>query len=76
MVLWQQQHVWENIMGALQLALHQFHHQLLAVMLKLGLAWDGTWQLVPLPAAPNMSLYQLQYTHFGLMGKGSFGSVF
>lgn len=60
----------------LQLASHQFHHRLLAIMFKWGMPWDGTWELVPLASATNLRLFQLHFTDWGLMGKGSFGSVF
>ncbi|DBA82723.1 TPA: hypothetical protein ACH3X1_006954 [Trebouxia sp. C0004] len=56
-----------------QLASHQWHHRLLAILEHYHVPWKGTWDLVPLDFAPGV--FALGAQSLSTIGQGSFGRV-
>lgn len=57
----------------LQLASHQWHHRLLAVLEYHCIPWKGSWDLIPLAFAP--SIFFLKMQSLSIIGEGYFGRV-
>ena len=56
-----------------QLASHQWHHRLLAIMEGYGITWKGCWDLVALHFAPGV--FALSFHSLSIIGQGTFGRV-
>ena len=57
----------------LQLASHQWHHRLLAILEHYHIPWKGSWDLTPLDFAP--AVFALVAKSLSVIGQGSFGRV-
>ncbi len=56
-----------------QLAPHQWHHRLLAVLEYHRIPWKGSWDLIPLGFAPGV--FALKMQSLSIIGQGYFGRV-
>ncbi|KAL0037372.1 hypothetical protein WJX79_004411 [Trebouxia sp. C0005] len=62
-----------GIQEVAQLASHQWHHRLLAVLEHYHIPWKGSWDLAPLDFAPQV--FTLVAKSLSTIGQGSFGRV-
>lgn len=56
-----------------QVASHQWHHRMLAVLEYHRVRWKGSWDLTPLAFAPRV--FALKMQSLSIVGQGSFGRV-